>query len=223
MRRMVLLLTVMAAALVLASGVALAVNKLGTDGPDTLRGTNGDDNLLGRGGSDDLLSLGGDDTLVGGEGKDNVLGGNERRPKGGDKVLDGGSGNDRVLGGTGSDNLTGGSGNDLVDGYRGSDNIVGAAGTDLLIDGGKREASKDTLSGGPGNDLVSPINDPAFGDVVTCGSGFDRVAADRKDVVADDCEEVAVGRAALEELQSTLEETGFLDEFFEALPPFPEG
>jgi hypothetical protein len=37
MRRLVLLLTAMALTLVLASGVALAVNKVGTNGPDTLR------------------------------------------------------------------------------------------------------------------------------------------------------------------------------------------
>ena len=48
MRRVILLLTVMAVTLVLASGVALAVNKIGTDGPDTLRGTNEADSLLGR-------------------------------------------------------------------------------------------------------------------------------------------------------------------------------
>jgi len=47
MRRLVLLLTAMALTLVLASGVALAVNKVGTNGPDTLRGTNGADNLKG--------------------------------------------------------------------------------------------------------------------------------------------------------------------------------
>ena len=38
MRRVILLLTLMAATLVVASGVALAVNKIGTNGPDTLRG-----------------------------------------------------------------------------------------------------------------------------------------------------------------------------------------
>jgi Ca2+-binding RTX toxin-like protein len=67
MRRVILLLAVMSATLVLASGVALAVNKVGTNGPDTLRGTNGDDNLVGRGGNDDLFGLGGNDDLVGGE------------------------------------------------------------------------------------------------------------------------------------------------------------
>jgi Ca2+-binding RTX toxin-like protein len=44
----------MALALLLASGVALAVNKVGTNGPDTLKGTNWDDNLLGKGGKDML-------------------------------------------------------------------------------------------------------------------------------------------------------------------------
>ena len=66
MRRGFLLLTTMALALVLASGVALAVTKIGTDGPDTLRGTNGADNLLGNGGNDDLFGLGGRDNQLGG-------------------------------------------------------------------------------------------------------------------------------------------------------------
>jgi len=48
MRRTILLVAAMALILLAASGVALAVNKIGTDGPDTLRGTNGADNLYGR-------------------------------------------------------------------------------------------------------------------------------------------------------------------------------
>jgi hypothetical protein len=51
MRRTILLLATMALTLLVASGVALAVNKIGTNGPDTLRGTDGDDNLLGKGGT----------------------------------------------------------------------------------------------------------------------------------------------------------------------------
>jgi hypothetical protein len=50
MRRLILLLAAMVTALVMASGVALAVNKIDTDGPNTLRGTAEDNNLLGRGG-----------------------------------------------------------------------------------------------------------------------------------------------------------------------------
>jgi hypothetical protein len=41
MRRLVLALAVMAVTLVVAGGVALAVNKIGTNGPDTLRGPMG--------------------------------------------------------------------------------------------------------------------------------------------------------------------------------------
>ena len=50
MRRTVLLLAVVAACLVMASGVALAVSKVGTNGNDVLKGTDGKDNLLGLGG-----------------------------------------------------------------------------------------------------------------------------------------------------------------------------
>ena len=81
MRRVILLLTMMAATLVVASGVALAVNKMGTNGPDTLKGTNGADKLLGNGGNDTLFALAGNDNLLGGAGKDEVLGGDERKPK----------------------------------------------------------------------------------------------------------------------------------------------
>jgi Ca2+-binding RTX toxin-like protein len=70
MRRLVLLLAVMALALVLASGGVLAVNRIGTNGPDTLKGTNRADSLLGKGGNDDLFGLGGRDNLLGGDGKD---------------------------------------------------------------------------------------------------------------------------------------------------------
>jgi hypothetical protein len=39
MRRTIVLLATMALTVVVASGVALAINKIGTNGPDTLRGT----------------------------------------------------------------------------------------------------------------------------------------------------------------------------------------
>src|SRR5918997_3338658 len=103
MRRVVLVLGAMALALLLASGVAWAVNKIGTDGPDTLRGTNRADNLSGKAGNDVLYGLGGRDNLRGGSGKDLVFGGSQRRLSGGDKNLVGGRGHDVVLGGVGSD------------------------------------------------------------------------------------------------------------------------
>jgi Ca2+-binding RTX toxin-like protein len=87
-------------ALVLASGVALALSKIGTNGPDTLRGPTATTNdLLGRGGNDNLSSLDGTDNLAGGTGKDVLWGGTKRSTGVGDKNLAGGSGNDVVLGG----------------------------------------------------------------------------------------------------------------------------
>jgi Ca2+-binding RTX toxin-like protein len=95
----VLLLAAMALTLAVARGVALAVNEIDTNGPDTLRGTNGDDNLS-RNGANDVLWGGGKDNLLGGTGNDIVLSGNEHRFfSRGDQNLVGGSGNDTVIGG----------------------------------------------------------------------------------------------------------------------------
>ena len=194
----------MAAALVMASGVALAVTKIGTDGPDTLRGTNGDDTLIGKGGNDNLFGLRGSDNLLGGEGKDNVLGGGERRPRGGDK------------------NLVGGPGNDFVVGGKGSDNMVGEDGNDYLFECCLREFSKDTLSGGSGNDVIDVSHKPAVQDVVTCGSGFDRVLSDRTDRIAPDCEKVVVVHGSLEDVfrQNDRFFESIPQSFFEGLPRF---
>ncbi len=199
MRRVVLLVAMMATTLVLASGLALAVNKVGTDGPDTLRGTNGPDNLFGNGGNDDLFGLGGRDDLAGGEGNDWVLGGNERRPGGGDKNLAGGSGNDGIIPGVGSDKAVGGEGNDFF-----SEPTFG-------------EDSKDKYVGGKGNDVFVANNRPAARDVVVCGDGFDRVLADRKDLIAPDCERVSFGLSD-QEFFDTVPQS-----FWEGLAPFPEG
>ena len=47
--------------------------------------------------------------------------------------------------------------------------------------------------------------------------------ADRADVVAPDCERVAVGLAAALELDQRIEESGYYDRIFEGLAPFPGG
>src|ERR687898_891264 len=94
MRRTIVLLATMALTLLVASGVAWAVNKIGTDGPDTLRGTNGNDNLIGKGGNDRLYALNGRDNLLGGPGKDVVRDAARGVWRRGDKNLQGGPGND---------------------------------------------------------------------------------------------------------------------------------
>ena len=194
MRRTVLLVAVVAASLVMASGVALAVDRVGTNGPDTLRGTDRADNLSGLGGGDTLLGKDGSDNLSGGPGKDVLFGGDERRPGAGDKNLDGGGGNDVVLAGRGSDNASGGDGNDF------------------MIDGNLGESSRDNLSGGSGKDVIAVDNVPAFRDVVGCGGGFDRVLADRKDTVGQDCERVVFVRGSREDVRRQERE------FFESIP-----
>ena len=195
MRRVALALAAMTLALLLASGVAWAVNKIGTDGPDTLRGTNKADNLLGKGGNDKLFGLAGRDNLLGGSGKDMVFGGNERRLSGGDKNLVGGSGNDEILGGL-----------DV-------DNILGEEGNDLVADGPDGDFATDTLSSGDGNDVVEVFTDPASKDLVSCGDGFDRVFANRKDVVAPDCERVADRESEFDALYESIPQS-----FWEGLP-----
>jgi Ca2+-binding RTX toxin-like protein len=95
MRRAILLLTVMAATLVMATGVALAVTKFGGPGNDTLTGTNGPDTLVGGPGSDDLEGLRGPDRLFGGPGDDLLFDGEDRG--GARDILVGGSGDDILL------------------------------------------------------------------------------------------------------------------------------
>jgi len=200
MRRIILLLAIIALTVLVASGVALAVTKIGGPGPDHLKGTNGADNLIGQGGNDTLLALAGNDDLIGGPGKDVVVVGKscceESDFSGGNKNLLGGLGNDAVVGG------------------KGSDNVLGSEGNDLVSDGPNREFSTDKLSAGGGTDVVGVFKDPAFKDIVTCAGGFDRVFADKKDLVAPDCEKVADTPSELAQLANSIPES-----FFESLPP----
>lgn len=103
---MMLVLVVMGAALVLSSGVALAVTKrcvdkngkssepcYGTKDADTLRGTTIADFIYARGGNDTLIGFSGRDYLYGEGGRDTLIGG--RNPD----SLNGGRGNDTLDGG----------------------------------------------------------------------------------------------------------------------------
>src|SRR5215212_9537647 len=194
MRRTILLLATMALTLLVASGVALAVNKIGTQGRDFLKGTDGADNLVGKGANDLIFGLAGKDNLLGGSGKDIVLGGTFTRSLPGNKDLVGGTSNDVVFGGKGSDHVLGNEGNDFV--------------------GNGPNRSTDKISAGEGNDVVGSFNDPASKDVVTCGGGFDRVFADTKDMVAPDCEKVADRGSEFDRLANSIPQS-----FWDGLAP----
>lgn len=122
MRRTVLLLAVMGAALLLGTGVALAAAVSGTQGNDTLRGTRQADQIYGLNGNDTLYGRSGSDELYGGAGNDNLYGAAQ---------------NDELYGGSGFDNLFGGSGSDFIN--------SADRGTPDLIDCGNRDGEVDRV------------------------------------------------------------------------------
>jgi Ca2+-binding RTX toxin-like protein len=147
-----------------------------------IEGTPGADSLVSNGPPTHVNGLAGDDILTGE----------------GDDRLDGGEGQDRLfghgllLGGTGDDRLDGGSTSFLrrgarLDGQSGDDNLLGTPAGDTLAGG----TGRDTITGRNGNDTVR-ARDGAR-DQVRCGSGRDRVSADRGDSVSRDCEVVSRG------------------------------
>ena len=99
--------------------------------------------------------------IRGGPGKDELLG------IGGDDDVDGGAGDDLVGGGL-AEGLSG-------DGPDGRDRITGGAGKDRLID----SSGADIYSGGSGRDVVIALDGRR--ETVACGSGRDRLIADRRD------------------------------------------
>jgi Ca2+-binding RTX toxin-like protein len=100
MRRTVLLLALMALAVLLACGVALAANIKGTEGDDVLYGTDSRDTIIPFAGNDTVYAKGRNDDV--------------RHSFGNDKIW-GEEGNDVLRGGRGTDVITGGPGQDLID------------------------------------------------------------------------------------------------------------
>ena len=90
MRGTILLIATMALTLLVASGVALAVTRVGGPANEVLRGTDGPDELLGNGGNDTRHGLGGNDNLKS------------------EGILVGGAGDDKIFGGPRSDDIWGG-------------------------------------------------------------------------------------------------------------------
>jgi hypothetical protein len=139
MRRTIVLVATMALTLMVASGVALAVTRIGTDGSDTLKGTRGSDQLLGKGGSDRINGQAGTDTLLGGPG--------------GDLLIDG------PLSESAVDTLYGGAGNDTIVTYNvpaardiiscGADKDYASVDRKDIVGGGCETVALVTASGGP--------------------------------------------------------------------------
>jgi Ca2+-binding RTX toxin-like protein len=95
MRRTILLVATMALTLLVASGVALAVTKIGTDGSDFIVGTKGSDELFGRGGIDSIEGRSGEDVISGGPGNDFLVDGPFREFA--VDTLSGGDGDDTIV------------------------------------------------------------------------------------------------------------------------------
>jgi parallel beta-helix repeat protein len=89
----------------------VTVNRVGTEGSDTLKGTSGEDGFLAGGGNDTASGGGGNDGMCGGGGNDKLKG------QGGNDKLLGQGGKDLLAGGPGTkDVCTGGPGKDKAKG-----------------------------------------------------------------------------------------------------------
>lgn len=163
MKRLTVLHTTTALALLLSASVALALTIdctagrgcFGTDAPDTLNGSAGDDDMDARQAGDDLY---------GGDGHD-WMSGDTYGPA--DSSTDGA---DRVFGGVGSDGMVGYGGGDLLSGGDGRDYLYA-----VELSNGPGE---DTVKGGRSNDYIDAIDKTR--DAIDCGAGTkDRVYYDK--------------------------------------------
>jgi Ca2+-binding RTX toxin-like protein len=183
MQRIVLLLGSMAAAMVLAGGVAFAATVYcptdpdrdvcnGTEEADVLVGRDPEmDHIFGDGGDDKADGYGGYDTIVGEAGNDTLYGGE------GQDTMGGSTGADSVYGGDDVDDISGDEGNDFLHGGPGSDDISAGSG-------------KDQIRGGGGGDYIDDTGYfDGVVDTVDCGSGTDRVYFEKGiDKINSNCE-----------------------------------
>ena len=108
MRRIILLLTAIGVATLLASGVALAATIEGTSADNRLIGTPTTDYIYGRAGDDLIKARAARDVVFGGRDHDDIYG--EER---GDQLF-GQDGNDYIVGDGGEDELFGYGGDDVI-------------------------------------------------------------------------------------------------------------
>ncbi len=100
------------------------------------------------------------------------------------QTLDGNDRDNRLIGSNHRDQISGGGGEDLIRGLRRADDLDGGDDGDTINAGPRDEAAMDVVSAGDGDDVVRVFNRPAARDVVDCGEGFDRVVADRRDLLS---------------------------------------
>lgn len=105
-------------------------------------------------------------------------------PAQGAKKVTGTAAAETICGRAAAEVLQGAGGNDVLRGGGGDDRLYGGAGLDQL-DGG---LGSDRLDGGPGDDIILARDHRR--DRIVCGGGLDVVTADKRDVVARDCEQV---------------------------------
>lgn len=201
MRRLILLLAVAGAALVLASGVALAAVRIGTAGADRLVGTDHADQINGKGGNDRTIGKAGNDTYY----YANRWGVDTLRDTAGIDTLnfsqvstgvgvylvpEWGYGWNAAYDGSDKVNMTsyvvenaiGGSGADEIDGGKEDNTLMpGGGGADYLIDWGGYDVDPDY----PGYEAIPVSNDTYKG--FTANTGLDHVIdyggdADRLDL-----------------------------------------
>jgi len=182
------------AALLLASGVALAATTinctsnpcLGTTGANVINGTPAPETIKAFAGNDLVKGFGGSDETYGGDGND---------------LIDGFGGNDTIYGdrdGDGSAQGTDFSNPDItnLEGAEDSDTVYGGGGPDY-IDAASHDEPLESLTppvdssyGGPGNDRIFAVDGNE--DIIDCGKGAgDLVIMDSIDTPRN-CESVTV-------------------------------
>jgi Ca2+-binding RTX toxin-like protein len=170
MRRATLLLLAMIAAVLLATGVAVALTKTcstnpckGTDQDDVLLGTGGINDIRGLAGADAIFAKADNDIIYGGPGNDNFETQAKDDPNGIGNVPDlpFGAG---LNGGTGNDTIYG---DDKNQAEPGDDDLVGNAGNDTLDDRNQK-GDWDRAFGGTGDDKVY-FDDGDIEDEISCG------------------------------------------------------
>ncbi|HEX6709157.1 MAG TPA: hypothetical protein VF068_02405 [Rubrobacter sp.] len=172
MKRLSVLFTMMALALLLSASVAFALTVdctagrgcFGTDDPDTLNGSAGGDDMDAKQAGDMLFGNDGPDWMSG-----DTYGPADTSTDGDDRIF-GKTGSDGMVGYGGSDILSGGDGRDYVDAIENSKN-----------------PGEDTVKGGADNDFIDAIDKTK--DTIDCGSGAkDRVYYDKNLDTVERCE-----------------------------------